>query len=111
MSRPTSNSAPPLAFVAYKNAAGSAATPAQSPRTCGGFHAAMLHRRWCSVDRWENARIHAHDTPTPVTRGEWIDALLSKLLDACAQHEFSVSNDQQLRDDVFDFVRSLSRKS
>jgi len=45
-----------------------------------------------------------------VTRGELIDCWVSNLIAVCAAAGFEIENEQALRDDVFDYVRSVSYK-
>ncbi len=76
----------------------------RSEKTVSLF-AQMRHRvRWQKIDRWEQEPFYGEFA----TRGEWIDECVSRMLAICKREGFGVDDEQQLRDDVFDFVRSLS---
>lgn len=68
------------------------------------FAKARAEAYWGRIDRWERERPGGLDG----TRGEWIDECVTRMLAVCEAEGFEVDDEQQLRDDVFDFVRSLS---
>jgi len=45
-----------------------------------------------------------------LTRGEVIDDWVGSLITICAAAGFEIDDEQALRDDVFDYVRSVSYK-
>jgi hypothetical protein len=69
----------------------------------------MDSRRRAQTARWENTWLTVGSLGM-TTRGDWVDDTLSRLLAVCDGLGFVVQDDQQLRDDVFDLVRSLSHR-
>ena len=74
------------------------------------FSNVISARYWANVDKWEKAPIQ---NPTitnalAITRGEWIDHNLNLLLEQCHRLGYVAEDDQGLRDELFDFMRSVS---
>jgi len=79
----------------------------QSSRKC---YAARRQQYWSTISRWEQTRLLEEEVPIMKTRGEVIDDWVSNLIYICAAAGFEIDDTQSLRDDVFDYVRSVSYK-
>ena len=47
------------------------------------FAAALNAAYWARVQKWEDENVKASDSDEPLTRGEWVNALLETLLGIC----------------------------
>lgn len=74
------------------------------------FAKAVNEAYWHRVDKWESGNVRAPGDGEPQSRGEWVNAFLNTLLSICANYGYSVdpSNEQQLRDELFDYIKSVS---
>lgn len=72
------------------------------------WHLAHREKHWSAVNRWEKSIVTTNGGFC--TRGELIDYWVSDLISICTSMGFEIDNEQTLRDDVFDYVRSVSYK-
>jgi hypothetical protein len=74
------------------------------------WYAAHREQHWSAINRWEQTRVQEEGVRMSATRGDTIDDWVSSLIAICAAAGFEIDDEQSLRDDVFDYVRSVSYK-
>lgn len=74
------------------------------------WHVAYREQHWSSISRWEQTQIQEEGRPVMATRGDAVDDWVSDLIAICVRMGFEIDDEQSLRDDVFDYIRSVSYK-
>ena len=85
-------------------------TGAGSEKLRAPFAGALNAAYWARLQKWEDENVKPPGSGHPVSRGEWVNALLDTLLGICDSYGYSprAGQEQQLRDELFDYVKSVS---
>ena len=85
-------------------------TGAGSEELRAPFAAALNAAYWARLQKWEDENVKPPGSGHPVSRGEWVNALLDSLLSICENYGYRAcpEQEQQLRDELFDYIKSVS---